>query len=188
MLHIGGTSVTVVDTMNITDAAIAVDDRYVAHNYSPLPVVAASCGWRMDHRCRGPSLPRLPGGLLGGQLRPPQSGDHRRRPRAVGQRDAGEPGVSLRPAGPVLRGAGRTVRQGHGAADEQRCRGRGERHQGRPQMGHRRQGRARRPEQYHRGAQQLPRPHHDDHQLLRRRDGAPRIRPVHTRVPLGALR
>nr|WP_099037214.1 ornithine--oxo-acid transaminase [Mycobacterium neglectum] len=33
---------TVVDTMNITEAAIAVDDRYVAHNYSPLPVVAAS--------------------------------------------------------------------------------------------------------------------------------------------------
>jgi ornithine aminotransferase len=34
--------VTVVDAMSITDAAIAVDDRYVAHNYSPLPVVAAS--------------------------------------------------------------------------------------------------------------------------------------------------
>ena len=33
---------TVADTMNITDAAIAVDDRYVAHNYSPLPVVATS--------------------------------------------------------------------------------------------------------------------------------------------------
>ena len=28
--------------MSATDAAIAVDDRYVAHNYSPLPVVAAS--------------------------------------------------------------------------------------------------------------------------------------------------
>ncbi|MGZ8812587.1 MAG: ornithine--oxo-acid transaminase [Mycobacterium sp.] len=42
MLHIGGTSVTVVDITNITDAAIAVDDRYVAHNYSPLPVVATS--------------------------------------------------------------------------------------------------------------------------------------------------
>ncbi|MFI5509241.1 ornithine--oxo-acid transaminase [Mycobacterium sp. NPDC051804] len=28
--------------MNITEAAIAVDNRYVAHNYSPLPVVAAS--------------------------------------------------------------------------------------------------------------------------------------------------
>ena len=33
---------TVVDTASITDAAIAVDDCYVAHNYSPLPVVAVS--------------------------------------------------------------------------------------------------------------------------------------------------
>ena len=33
---------TVVDTMSSTEAAIAVDNRYVAHNYSPLPVVAAS--------------------------------------------------------------------------------------------------------------------------------------------------
>ena len=31
--------------------------------------------------------------------------------------------------------------------------------------------------QYHRGAQQLPWSHHDDHQLLRRRDRAPRVRP-----------
>jgi ornithine--oxo-acid transaminase len=33
-----------------TDAAIAVDDRYVAHNYSPLPVVAASAegAWITD--------------------------------------------------------------------------------------------------------------------------------------------
>ena len=36
--------------------------------------------------------------------------------------------------------------------------------------------------------QQLPRPHHDDHQLLRRRDRAPRLRPVHARFPLGAVR
>ncbi|WP_278219489.1 ornithine--oxo-acid transaminase [Mycolicibacterium gadium] len=42
MLHIGGTSVTVVDIMSSTEAAIAVDGRYVAHNYSPLPVVATS--------------------------------------------------------------------------------------------------------------------------------------------------
>jgi ornithine aminotransferase len=34
--------VTVVDTMSHTEAAIAVDGRYVAHNYSPLPVVATS--------------------------------------------------------------------------------------------------------------------------------------------------
>jgi ornithine--oxo-acid transaminase len=42
--------VTVVDTMNITDAAIALDDRYAAHNYSPLPVVAASAdgAWITD--------------------------------------------------------------------------------------------------------------------------------------------
>ncbi|WP_333892418.1 ornithine--oxo-acid transaminase [Mycolicibacterium gadium] len=42
MLHIGGTSVTVVDIVSSTEAAIAVDGRYVAHNYSPLPVVATS--------------------------------------------------------------------------------------------------------------------------------------------------
>jgi len=34
--------VTVVETISSTDSAIAVDNRYVAHNYSPLPVVAAS--------------------------------------------------------------------------------------------------------------------------------------------------
>lgn len=32
---------TVVDTMSSTEAAVAVDNRCVAHNYSPLPVVAA---------------------------------------------------------------------------------------------------------------------------------------------------
>lgn len=41
---------TVVDTMSSTEAAIAVDNRYVAHNYSPLPVVAASAAgvWVTD--------------------------------------------------------------------------------------------------------------------------------------------
>jgi ornithine aminotransferase len=34
--------VTVVDIVSSTEAAIAVDGRYVAHNYSPLPVVATS--------------------------------------------------------------------------------------------------------------------------------------------------
>ncbi len=33
---------TVVDIVSSTEAAIAVDGRYVAHNYSPLPVVATS--------------------------------------------------------------------------------------------------------------------------------------------------
>jgi ornithine--oxo-acid transaminase len=34
--------VTVVDTRSATEEAIAIDDRYAAHNYSPLPVVAVS--------------------------------------------------------------------------------------------------------------------------------------------------
>src|SRR6185437_12601404 len=43
--------VTILDTVTpITAAAIAVDDRYAAHNYSPLPVVAASAegAWITD--------------------------------------------------------------------------------------------------------------------------------------------
>ncbi|MCT7658223.1 ornithine--oxo-acid transaminase [Mycobacterium deserti] len=50
MLHAGGTSVTILDTTTATDAAIDVDSRYVAHNYSPLPVVAASAdgAWITD--------------------------------------------------------------------------------------------------------------------------------------------
>src|SRR5262249_58536921 len=59
MLHAGGTSMTILDTVaaggdsttvTATDAAIALDDRYVAHNYSPLPVVAASAegAWITD--------------------------------------------------------------------------------------------------------------------------------------------
>jgi ornithine--oxo-acid transaminase len=42
--------VTMLDTVTATEAAIAVDDRYVAHNYSPLPVVAASAegAWVTD--------------------------------------------------------------------------------------------------------------------------------------------
>lgn len=41
---------TILDAMTATDAAIALDDRYVAHNYSPLPVVAASAegAWITD--------------------------------------------------------------------------------------------------------------------------------------------
>jgi len=42
--------VTILDSLTATDAAIAVDDRHVAHNYSPLPVVAASAegAWITD--------------------------------------------------------------------------------------------------------------------------------------------
>jgi ornithine--oxo-acid transaminase len=42
--------VTILDSMTATDAAIALDHRYVARNYSPLPVVAASAegAWITD--------------------------------------------------------------------------------------------------------------------------------------------
>jgi ornithine--oxo-acid transaminase len=42
--------VTILDAVTGTDAAIALDDRYVTHNYSPLPVVAASAegAWITD--------------------------------------------------------------------------------------------------------------------------------------------
>jgi ornithine--oxo-acid transaminase len=42
--------VTILDSVTATDAAIALDGRYVAHNYSPLPVVAASAegAWITD--------------------------------------------------------------------------------------------------------------------------------------------
>jgi ornithine aminotransferase len=42
--------VTILESVTATDNAIALDDRYVAHNYSPLPVVAASAdgAWITD--------------------------------------------------------------------------------------------------------------------------------------------
>jgi ornithine aminotransferase len=50
MLHAGGVFVTILDAVTLTTDAIAVDDRYAAHNYSPLPVVAASAegAWITD--------------------------------------------------------------------------------------------------------------------------------------------
>ncbi|MGB5113046.1 MAG: ornithine--oxo-acid transaminase [Mycobacterium sp.] len=51
MLHAGSASVSVAsDISGRTESAIALDDRYAAHNYSPLPVVAASAegAWITD--------------------------------------------------------------------------------------------------------------------------------------------
>jgi ornithine--oxo-acid transaminase len=59
MLHAGGAPVTILDDVtalsgpgvgSATAAAIAEEDRYAAHNYSPLPVVAASAegAWITD--------------------------------------------------------------------------------------------------------------------------------------------
>jgi ornithine--oxo-acid transaminase len=55
MLHDGGAPVTILDTVTVdpetaTASAIALDERYAAHNYSPLPVVAVSAegAWITD--------------------------------------------------------------------------------------------------------------------------------------------
>jgi ornithine--oxo-acid transaminase len=52
MLHTGGVFVTVLDTTGptLTASAIARDERHTAHNYSPLPMVAASAegAWITD--------------------------------------------------------------------------------------------------------------------------------------------
>src|SRR3978361_551984 len=55
MLPAGGVLVTILETVmtgsgELTDAAIALDDQYAAHNYSPLPIVAESAEgvWIID--------------------------------------------------------------------------------------------------------------------------------------------
>ncbi|PEG32939.1 ornithine--oxo-acid transaminase [Mycolicibacterium agri] len=50
MLHAGGVFVTILDAVTPTSDAIAVENQFVAHNYSPLPVVAASAegAWITD--------------------------------------------------------------------------------------------------------------------------------------------
>ena len=43
MLHVGSPPVTMLGSMSTrTEDTIALDRRHVAHNYAPLPVVAAS--------------------------------------------------------------------------------------------------------------------------------------------------
>ena len=63
---------------------------------------------------------------------------------------------------------------GHGAADEHRRGGGGERHQGGPQVGVRGEGRPRRPGDDRGRGGQLPRPYDDDRVVLHGRDGAGR--------------
>ena len=143
---------------------------------------------RLGDRRRGPPLPGHARGLLGAQLRAPPSRPDRRRAAAAGPGDPGQPGLRARPVRAVLRGAGRAGRHGDGAADEHRRGGGGNGDQDRPQVGLRGQGRAR-GRGRHRGVRgQLPRPDHDDHQLLHRPRRPGLVRPVHARIPRGAVR
>ena len=189
--HHGPMTATDLSTSTVSErtaAHIATTERYAAHNYHPLPVVLAEGdgAWVVD--VDGNSLPRLPGGLLRAQLRALQRAPGRRRARAAGPPHPDQPGVLQQPAQHLRRGAGPPDRQGHDPADELRRRGRRDRDQGQPQVGLRGQGRARRPglDRHHGG--QLPRPHHHDRQLLRRRGRDLRLRPLHLRLPQRGLR
>ena len=64
---------------------------------------------RLGHRRDGPPLSRLPGRLLGGQLRPPQPGRDRGGQGAARPGHPGQPRLLLRPARRVRRRAGRAV-------------------------------------------------------------------------------
>ncbi len=104
MLHAGGVFVTILDTVTAPDHRRDRPRRSLRR--AQLLAAARRRGQRrgrLDHRRRGPALPGLPGRLFGGELRAPQPRDHRRRTRAARRRDAGQPGVPLRPARAVLR-------------------------------------------------------------------------------------
>ncbi len=191
MLHAGGTSVTILDTVagggdpttvTATDAAIALDDRYVAHNYSPLPVVAASAdgAWITDVEGRRylDCLAAYSAVNFG-----------HRNPEIVAAAHAQLDTVTLVSRafhsdrlGPFcealaeLCGKDMVLPMNSGAEAVESgikvARKWGTDVKGVPAGAG----------QYRRGAQQLPRPHHHDHQLLRRRGRAPRLRPVHARA------
>ena len=142
----------------------------------------------MGHRHpRGP-LPRLPRRVLGSQLRPcqPAPGGS----RAGTGRDAHPRLPRLQPRAP------RPVRRGphlpHGHRDhaphEHGCRGRGDRHQGGPQVGVPRQAHPGRPREHRGRGELVPRAHHHDHLVLHGREGPGPLRPVHARFHHRALR
>ncbi len=131
----------------------------------------------------GPAVPRHAGRLLGAQLRPPPSRADRGRAPPAGPAHADLARVPQRPARRVRRAAGRADRPRHGAAHEHRRGGGGERDQGGPQVGLRREGRPGRPGDDRGGGGQLPRPYDDDRELLDGRGGARRFRPLHPGLP-----
>ena len=125
-----------------TPAAVADAERWTAHNYHPLPVVIAEAegAWVTDVDGR-----RYLDCLAGYSA---LNFGHRH-PALIAAAHAQLDRLTLTSRAfihdqfaDVLPGAGRAVRQGPGAADEHRRRGRGDRDQGGPQVGLPGQGRA----------------------------------------------
>ena len=90
------------DMTRVTPAAVA---RRRALDRAQLPPAAGRHRrgrGRLGHRRRRPPLPRLPGRLLGAELRPPAPGADRRRARAARPGHADQPRVRPRPVRRVL--------------------------------------------------------------------------------------
>ena len=165
-----------------TGELIALEERW---SRAQLPPAARGRGLGrggVGDRRRGPPLHRHALGVLGAELRAPASGARRRRSRAARPPHADLARRAQRPVRPVRARPRRTRRHGDGAADEHRCRGRGDGHQGRPQVGLPGQGRRRGPGQDRRVLGQLPRPDHHDRVVLGRPVRARRLRPLHPRL------
>ena len=103
---------------------IALERRYGARNYDPLPVVLVARRRRLAVGHRRPALPRHDVGLLGGELRPRPPGagrarsPSRRRRLAVTSRAFHSDRLGALPRAPL-----RAHRHGPRAADEHRRRG-----------------------------------------------------------------
>ena len=120
----------------------------------------------------GAALPRHARRLLRAQLRPSPPRSDRGGAGAARPGHAHLPRVPQRLVRAVLPRARRALRQGHGAHDEHRRRGRRDRDQDGAPVGLRRQGRGAGPREDRRGRRQLPRPDRHDRRLLRRPVGA----------------
>ena len=126
----------------VTASEIALDRRHAAHNYHPLPVVIAEAegAWVTDVEGRR-YLDCLAAysAVNFGHRNPEIIAAARRQLDRVTLVSRAFHSDQL---GTFAAELCRAVRQGHGAADEHRRRGGGERHQGGPQVGPRREGRS----------------------------------------------
>src|SRR6185437_1738036 len=117
-------------------------------------------------------LSRLPLRLFGGEPGPLPSENPGRYGGAGEQADIDLPRLPQRPTSPLLRTDRGAYWLPQSAANEQRCRGRGERDQVRAQVGLRSEGGAGRTSRDHRLRRQLPRTHPRYHRLQHWRGGA----------------
>ena len=160
---------TIMDESTRTHRLLASEDAHVAHNYHPLEVVVAGGSGAVLTDVEGEELPRLPRRPTRRRTsatatrrcwpRPASSSDRVTLTSRAFHHDQLAPFADALAA---LIGKDMVLPMNTGAEAVESG------DQGGAQVGLRGQGRARRPGQDHRRRRQLPRPHHHDHQLLRR--------------------